>query len=128
MEGDRIIAGRYRLTERLGGGAMGVVWRADDEKLRRTVAVKEVILPPSLDEARLAEIRRRTMREGRIAAKLHHPQLVTVYDVVEDDGRPYLIMEHLSSTSLSKRLTEGTLTPQLALVSVPRIPGQRSTS
>ncbi len=112
MEADQVIAGRYRLAERLGGGGMGVVWQAYDEKLRRTVAVKEVILPPSLDEARLAEIRRRTMREGRIAAKLHHPQLITVYDVIEDDGRPYLVMEYLPSTSLAKQLDDrGTLPP-----------------
>ncbi len=107
-----MVAGRYRLAERLGGGGMGVVWRAHDERLRRTVAVKEVILPPSLDDDRLEEIRRRTMREGRIAAKLHHPQLTTVYDVVEDDGRPYLVMEYLPSTSLSRLLSErGTLPP-----------------
>ncbi|HEY0450788.1 serine/threonine-protein kinase [Actinophytocola sp.] len=112
MDADQVIAGRYRLTERLGGGGMGVVWQAHDERLRRTVAVKEVILPPSLDEARLEEIRRRTMREGRIAAKLHHPQLITVYDVIEDDGRPYLIMEYLPSTSLSRLLADrGTLPP-----------------
>lgn len=108
-----MVAGRYRLTERLGGGGMGVVWKAEDERLRRTVAVKEVILPPGLDDARLEEIRRRTMREGRIAAKLHHPQLITVYDVIEDDGRPYLIIEYLPSTSLSRVLDErGTLPPE----------------
>jgi len=113
MSDDQIVAGRYRLGDRLGGGGMGVVWQAHDERLRRTVAVKQVILPPSLDDARLEEIRRRTMREGRIAAKLHHPQLITVYDVIEDDGRPYLIMEYLPSTSLSKKLDEdGPLPPE----------------
>jgi serine/threonine protein kinase len=106
VHADQIVAGRYRLAERLGGGGMGVVWLAHDERLRRTVAVKQVILPPSLDDARLEEIRRRTMREGRIAAKLHHPQLITVYDVIEDDGRPYLVMEYLPSTSLAKLLAE----------------------
>ena len=55
------------------------------------------------------------MREGRIAAKLHHPQLITVYDVIEDDGRPYLVMEYLPSTSLAEVLAErGTLPPQEA--------------
>src|SRR4051794_11894233 len=115
MSDDRIVAGRYRLAERLGGGGRGVVWQAHDERLRRTVAVKQVILPASLDDARLEEIRRRTMREGRIAAKLHHPQLITVYDVIEDDGRPYLIMEYLPSISLSKKLADdGTLPPEEA--------------
>jgi len=111
MDVDQVVAGRYRLTERVGGGGMGVVWQAHDERLRRTVAVKEVIMPPGLDESRLAEIRRRTMREGRIAAKLHHPQLITVYDVVEDGGRPYLIMEYLPSTSLSAMLADGDTLP-----------------
>jgi eukaryotic-like serine/threonine-protein kinase len=113
MSVDQVVAGRYRLAERLGSGGMGVVWQAHDETLRRTVAVKEVTLPPSLDDERLAEIRRRTMREGRIAAKLHHPQLITVYDVIEDEGRPYLIMEYLSANSLAKVLVErGTLPPE----------------
>ncbi|OLF14635.1 hypothetical protein BU204_26180 [Actinophytocola xanthii] len=112
MDVDEVVAGRYRLTERVGGGGMGVVWQAHDERLRRTVAVKEVLFPPGLDEPRLEEARRRTMREGRIAAKLHHPQLIAVYDVVEDEGRPYLVMEYMPSTSLSQLLAErGTLSP-----------------
>jgi len=112
MDVGQVVAGRYRLTERLGGGGMGVVWKAHDERLRRTVAVKEVLLPPGLEESRLEEIRRRTMREGRIAAKLHHPQLITVYDVIEDDGKPYLIMEYLPSQSLSRLLADhGLLDP-----------------
>jgi eukaryotic-like serine/threonine-protein kinase len=115
MDIGQVVAGRYRLTERLGGGGMGVVWQAHDERLRRTVAVKEVLLPPGLDESRLDEIRRRTMREGRIAAKLHHPQVIGVYDVIEDDGRPYIVMEYLPSTSLSRVLTEkGPLPPREA--------------
>ncbi|WP_460407341.1 serine/threonine-protein kinase, partial [Actinophytocola sediminis] len=106
MDVGQVVAGRYRLTERLGGGAMGVMWQAHDERLRRTVAVKEVLLPPALDESRLEEIRRRTMREGRIAAKLHHPHMTAVYDVIEDDGRPYIVLEYLKSTSLSRLLDE----------------------
>ncbi|HEX2132426.1 MAG TPA: serine/threonine-protein kinase, partial [Actinophytocola sp.] len=113
MDVDELVAGRYRLTERLGGGGMGVVWQAHDERLRRTVAIKEVILPPALDDTRLEEIRRRTMREGRIAAKLTHPQLIAVYDVIEDDGRPFIVMEYLPSTSLSRLLADrGTLPPE----------------
>jgi eukaryotic-like serine/threonine-protein kinase len=109
---DRVVAGRYRLRRRLGQGAMGTVWEAYDEFLRRTVAVKEVLFPPGLDDSRLEEARRRTMREGRIAAKLHHPQLIAVYDVIEDEGRPYLVMEYMPSTSLSQVLAErGPLPP-----------------
>lgn len=125
MDVDQVVAGRYRLIERLGGGGMGVVWKAHDERLRRTVAVKEVLLPPALEESRLEEIRRRTMREGRIAAKLHHPQLITVYDVIEDDGKPYLIMEYLPSRSLS-RLLDGNRT--LDPVEVARIGSQAAAA
>jgi hypothetical protein len=100
------IAGRYRLQERLGSGNMGAVWRAFDERLRRTVAVKQVHVPAGLTGTQNDELVRRTMREGRIAARLLHPRLITVYDVVEDNGRPYLIMEHFPSRSLA---TLGTL-------------------
>jgi serine/threonine protein kinase len=113
MSEERVIAGRYRLIERLGSGGMGVVWKAHDERLRRTVAVKQVLVPAGLTAPQTEEIVRRTMREGRIAAKLTHPQLITVYDVIEDGGEPYLIMEYLPSTSLSQLLADrGTLPPE----------------
>ncbi len=101
MGEEQVIAGRYRLVERLGGGGMGVVWRAHDERLRREVAVKQVLVPAGLTEPQTEEMVRRTMREGRIAARLQHPQLITVYDVVEDGGQPYLIMEYLPSESVA---------------------------
>jgi eukaryotic-like serine/threonine-protein kinase len=95
------IAGRYRLLERLGSGHMGTVWRAFDARLRRTVAVKQVHVPAGLTGSQNDELVRRTMREGRIAARLQHPGLITVYDVVQDSGRPYLIMEHFPSKNLA---------------------------
>ena len=101
MSDEQIIAGRYRLDERLGSGGMGVVWQAYDQRLRRKVAVKQVLVPAELTSSESEEMIRRTMREGRIAARLQHPQLITVFDVVQDDGQPYLIMEYLPSTSLS---------------------------
>src|SRR5262245_6856519 len=100
MSDERTIAGRYRLLEHVGSGAMGTVSRAFDQTLRRTIAVKEVHVPGGLSGQQNDELVRRTMREGRIAARLQHPQLITVYDVVEDGGRPYLIMEHFPSRSL----------------------------
>ncbi len=105
---DKTIAGRYRLAERIGSGGMGVVWQAYDERLRRKVAVKQVMVPAELTSSQSEEMIRRTMREGRIAARLQHPQLITVFDVVQDDGQPYLIMEYLPSTSLAGL---GTLAP-----------------
>ena len=69
----RVVAGRYRLEERIGSGAMGVVWRGTDERLGRVVAIKQVFLNQGLDETEADEVRQRTLREGRIAARLQHP-------------------------------------------------------
>lgn len=112
-EQDRLVAGRYRLGERVGSGAMGVVWRARDERLRRTVAVKQLLLQPGLDSARADEARQRAMREARIAARLQHANVVIVYDVAEDDGQPWLIMEYVPSKSLAAAIQDGPLPPYL---------------
>jgi serine/threonine protein kinase len=102
VETERLIAGRYRLRHVLGRGAMGTVWAAHDEVLRRDVAVKEILRPPGAadDEAEL--LRERTLREARSAAALAHPNLVTVYDVVQVDGDPYVVMELVPSSSLAE--------------------------
>jgi hypothetical protein len=92
---------------------MGVVWRAHDERLRRTVVVKQVLLPPRLSDSEVDEANRRAMREGRITARLHHPHAIAVYDVVEHKGQPCLIMECLASRSLATVLsTQGVLPPE----------------
>ncbi len=100
------IAGRYELHDQLGAGAMGLVWRATDLKLERVVAVKELLLPSHLDLRAIEQARRRAQREARIAARLHHPNAITVHDVVEHDGQPWLIMEYLPSKSLAAVLAE----------------------
>ncbi|WP_066372722.1 serine/threonine-protein kinase [Herbidospora mongoliensis] len=109
-----LLAGRYRLLSRIGQGGMGAVWHAVDELLRQEVAVKEVLLPRDLDEHRLAEMRERTLREARAAARLRsHPSIVTVHDVVLEDGRPWIIMELVRGQSLQALVRhEGPLTPQ----------------
>ncbi|WP_177154278.1 serine/threonine-protein kinase [Actinosynnema pretiosum] len=99
---DRTIADRYRLTERIGAGGMGVVWRAQDQRLHRVVAVKELRPGIAFDEA----YTERAIREGRIAARLQHPNVIALYDVVEHDDRPWLIMEYLPSKSLAALLSE----------------------
>jgi eukaryotic-like serine/threonine-protein kinase len=110
---DELIAGRYRLVSQVGSGAMGVVWQAQDELLGRTVAVKRLLLPVGMSEGQADEATRRAMREGRIAARLHHPHAITVYDVVEHAGRPCLIMEYLRAESLSAVLAgRGPLPPE----------------
>ncbi|HEU5472892.1 MAG TPA: protein kinase [Actinophytocola sp.] len=115
MTQNRLIAHRYRLVERLGGGGMGVVWRAYDERLHRKVAVKQLVLPPELAESETRDAKRRAMREGRIAARLQHPHSIAVFDVIEEDGEPYLIMEYLPSRSLWEVLAErGVLPPDEA--------------
>jgi serine/threonine protein kinase len=106
-----LVAGRYRLLDRIGGGGMGAVWLASDELLGRQVAVKQVLPPPTADEAAVAQQRQRALREGRIAARLSHPHAVTVYDVALEDGAPWLVMEYLPSRSLAEVLHEDGVLP-----------------
>jgi eukaryotic-like serine/threonine-protein kinase len=109
----RVVAGRYRLEERIGAGAMGVVWRGTDERLGRVVAVKQVFLHAGLDEREADEVRQRTLREGRIAARLQHPHAISVFDASIEGDEPWLVMEYLPSRSLAAVLGEqGTLEPR----------------
>lgn len=109
----RLVAGRYRVQRRIGSGAMGVVWECVDERLHRTVAVKQLLLQPGLDPGEAEEARERAMREGRIAARLQHQHAISVYDVAEDEGQPVLVMEFLPSTSLGGMMSEhGPLPPR----------------
>ncbi|MGH3242071.1 MAG: serine/threonine-protein kinase, partial [Spirillospora sp.] len=98
--GERLLARRYRLVTQVGRGGMGTVWQAHDEVLGRDVAVKEVILPHGLTDEERAVHHKRTFREARTAARLGHPGVVTVYDVVEEDDRPWIIMELIKARSL----------------------------
>lgn len=112
-EGGHLVAGRYRLHRRIGTGAMGVVWQAHDERLNRVVAVKMLLLQPGLPPEEAAEAVARCMREGRIAARLQHPNAITVFDVVDEDGAPCLVMEYLASRSLAMAMAEeGPLEPR----------------
>jgi serine/threonine protein kinase len=107
-----LVAGRYRLVSEIGGGAMGVVWRGRDEVLGRDVAVKELRPDHGMSGAQVRTSHQRARREGRIAARLQHPNAVVIYDVAEHEGRPYLIMEYVPSQSLGDILATGAvLTP-----------------
>ncbi|QYN33262.1 serine/threonine protein kinase [Pseudonocardia sp. DSM 110487] len=104
-----VVAGRYRLRELVGTGGMGAVWRASDELLGREVALKQVRLADQ-QVADVALARERIMREARIAAALHHPHIVSIFDVVLEDGEPWLVLEFLPSRSMGSVLAErGTL-------------------
>ncbi|WP_433442001.1 serine/threonine-protein kinase [Nonomuraea sp. CA-141351] len=95
----RRIAGRYQLQEPIGRGGMGIVWRAYDELLDRTVAVKEVRYAAALGEE-VQLLNRRTMREARAAARFEHPNVIVVHDVIEEDDRPWIVMQLVQSRSL----------------------------
>ncbi|MFI1308295.1 serine/threonine-protein kinase [Streptomyces sioyaensis] len=103
----RLIGGRYRLEVRLGRGGMGTVWRAQDELLGRRVAVKELHVGEGPDEPEARVQRGRAMREARTVARIKHPNVVVVHDVVEQDGRPWIVMELVEGPSLADRLHSG---------------------
>lgn len=137
----RLVAGRYRLAEQIGRGGMGTVWRAGDEVLGRQVAVKRLHVQPHLSPDDLVTLYERTRREARSAARIAHPNVIVVHDVVDDhadghvdghgnghvdgaqggfegdtgDGRPCIVMEYVPAPTLADLLTDGrTLPPEEA--------------
>nr|WP_041822098.1 serine/threonine-protein kinase [Streptomyces davaonensis] len=112
---ERVIAGRYRLLSPLGEGGMGTVWRARDEVLNREVAVKEVRAPHGLPASEVERMYARLEREAWAAARVSNHNVVTVYDVATQDGRPWIVMELVRGISLAELLdAEGPLSPQRA--------------
>ncbi|MFR9794441.1 serine/threonine-protein kinase [Streptomyces sp. MS06] len=111
----RLLAGRYRLGDVLGRGGMGTVWRAEDETLGRTVAVKELRFPSNIDEEEKRRLITRTLREAKAIARIRNPSAVTVFDVVEEDDRPWIVMELVEGNSLAEVIREdGLLEPKRA--------------
>jgi serine/threonine protein kinase len=107
-----VVAGRYRLSAVIGRGGMGVVWQARDELPSRDVAVKEMIWPPSLTDQEQRAACRRATREAQVAARLNHRNVVRVFDIVEQDGCPWIVMELLPYRSLLNVIEdEGPLAP-----------------
>jgi eukaryotic-like serine/threonine-protein kinase len=110
---DRIVADRYALERPVGRGGMGVVWHARDVVLGREVAVKEVVLPPTLPDSERRAAQARVLREARAAARLNHPSAVTVYDVVQDQGGTFIVMELVGAPTLAELVrAEGPLPPE----------------
>ena len=107
-----LLGGRYRLSTVIGRGGMGTVWQARDEALHREVAVKELSWPAHFGPAEQQTARHRAVREAQMAARLHHPNIVTVYDIVEEDDRPWIVMELLPYRSLRDIVAQdGPLSP-----------------
>jgi eukaryotic-like serine/threonine-protein kinase len=114
----RVVAGRYELLDRIGQGAMGTVWRAQDLVLTREVAIKEVRLPGLMPDEDRKVLRERTMREARVSAKLNHPGVVTVYDVIEAGGTPWIVMELVAARSLEQVLAQDGPLPSRQVASI----------
>jgi serine/threonine protein kinase len=114
----RLIGGRYRLSVQLGSGAMGTVWSGYDEVLRRRVAVKELKVPPGVPQREALAMRERMLREARALGGLSHPNVITVYDVVDVGGEPMVVLEMVPSRNLATLISEqGVLsTAQAAVV------------
>ncbi|MEU2740433.1 protein kinase [Streptomyces sp. NPDC007095] len=111
----RVIAGRYSLLSPLGAGGMGTVWRAHDKVLQREVAIKEVRAPAGLAAPDIERMYTRLEREAWAAARVAHRNVVTVYDVAMEEGRPWIVMELVRGRSLADLLrAEGRLSPQRA--------------
>ncbi|MEU9476436.1 serine/threonine-protein kinase [Streptomyces sp. NPDC048191] len=111
----RLLAGRYRLGDVLGRGGMGTVWRAEDETLGRTVAVKELRFPSNIDEEEKRRLITRTLREAKAIARIRNKSAVTVFDVVDEDDRPWIVMELVEGKSLAEVIREdGLLEPKRA--------------
>src|SRR5579863_7544630 len=110
-----LIAGRYRLGAVVGRGGMGVVWQARDELLGRDVAVKELTWPEHVSAGEREAARRHAVREARAAARLSHRNVIQVFDIVEEDGCPWIVMELIAPRSLRDLIDqEGPLGPAQA--------------
>jgi eukaryotic-like serine/threonine-protein kinase len=113
----RFIGGRYRVDGLLGSGAMGTVWSGFDDVLQRRVAIKELKFPVGVPEHEAVEARERIMREARALGGLSHPNIITVFDVVEVDGDPMVVLELVQSRNLATMIGEqGALTAAQAAV------------
>ncbi|WP_083865464.1 serine/threonine-protein kinase [Nocardia brevicatena] len=107
----RPVGGRYQLVNKLGHGGMGTVWKAHDTVIDRDVAVKEPRVPAAVPDGDRMVVFARLEREARAAAQVDHPSVVTIYDVVSENGQPWIVMELIKGRSLADILDEGTLAP-----------------
>jgi serine/threonine-protein kinase len=118
-QSDRL--GPYELRGELGRGAMAVVWRGFDPTLEREVAIKEPVTPAGGDPATVAEMSERFVREGKAAAQLNHPGIVTIYGADIYDGRPAIVMELIGGRTLSQVIDDGRLSPSAAVAIIDQL-------
>lgn len=103
--------GRYEVLSELGQGAMGIVYKAQDPKINRLVAIKTIRFSDEFEEEKIKEVKDRFLREAEIAGQLSHPTIVSIYDVGEDYDLTYLAMEYLQGEDLHKYCKKGSLLP-----------------
>lgn len=113
-----MVGGRYRLLRTIGRGGMGTVWQAHDEVLGRDVAVKEVLPPTGLTDEEREEFAVRTFREARAAGRVAHPGVAAVYDVLEEQGHPWIVMQLVHSRTLGEQIRDEGPMSQLDVASV----------
>src|ERR1700754_3797228 len=113
------VIAHYRILEPLGAGGMGAVYKAHDEKLERVVALK-VLTPEAVAQA---DRRRRFLQEARAASSLNHPHILTIYEIGETDGKPYIVMEYIEGDTLRQKLASGAPAIKDALVIAIQIAG-----
>ncbi|MEV4084729.1 serine/threonine-protein kinase, partial [Nonomuraea fuscirosea] len=113
-----MVGGRYRLLRTIGRGGMGTVWHAHDEVLGRDVAVKEVLPPTGLTGEEREEFAVRTFREARAAGRVAHPGVAAVYDVLEEQGHPWIVMQLVHSRTLGEQIRDEGPMSQLDVASV----------
>src|SRR6266511_2034001 len=104
---ERVVADRYLLEHTIGRGGIGTVWLAHDRLLDREVAVKEVSFPETLSQHQRDDLRSRALREARAAARLDHPGAITIYDVLEEQGHAFIVMELITAPTLAELVARG---------------------
>ncbi|MBE1558280.1 serine/threonine-protein kinase [Nonomuraea africana] len=116
--GERLVGGRYLLAEELGRGGMGAVWRAHDQVLDRPVALKQVLVPGWMGERDRERAFERVLREARATARLRNPYVITIHDVVMDEGHPWIVMELLPASSLEQVLERSGPLPERVVADI----------
>ncbi|MFI7676667.1 serine/threonine-protein kinase [Actinophytocola sp. NPDC049390] len=114
----RVIAGRYTILEEIGRGGMGIVWLAEDRTIGRRVAIKELHLPAGVPTEERQVLEQRVLREARAAGRLNDPSVVTVFDVLQEAGATFIVMELIQAPTLSDVVARQGPLPQEAVARI----------